>query len=93
MIKGQCQCGAVKFRYEGELTKTIICHCKDCQIAQRSAFAFNSPIDKRLVTFEHGKDALKEFFSSPNKGEFKHEVRQFQKPYDNQQAEQISLMV
>ncbi|WP_099476293.1 restriction endonuclease subunit S [Acinetobacter pittii] len=29
----------------------------------------------------------------PIKGEFKHEVRQFQKPYDNQQAEQISLMV
>ena len=28
-----------------------------------------------------------------NHGEFKHEVRQFQKPYDNQQAEQISLMV
>ncbi len=27
------------------------------------------------------------------RGEFKHEVRQFQKPYDNQQAEQISLMV
>ena len=26
-------------------------------------------------------------------GEFKHEVRQFQKSYDNQQAEQISLMV
>lgn len=29
----------------------------------------------------------------PNGGEFKHEVRQFQKSYDNQQAEQISLMV
>lgn len=29
----------------------------------------------------------------PKDGEFKHEVRQFQKPYDNQQAEQISLMV
>ncbi len=27
------------------------------------------------------------------KGEFKHEVRQFEKSYDNQQAEQISLMV
>ncbi|OTL53009.1 fimbrial protein, partial [Acinetobacter baumannii] len=25
--------------------------------------------------------------------EFKHEVRQFEKSYDNQQAEQISLMV
>ncbi len=31
--------------------------------------------------------------TSMNPGEFKHEVRQFQKPYDNQQAEQISLMV
>ncbi len=28
-----------------------------------------------------------------NDGEFKHEVRQFEKSYDNQQAEQISLMV
>ncbi len=28
-----------------------------------------------------------------NRGEFKHEVRQFEKSYDNQQAEQISLMV
>ncbi|NAR84495.1 hypothetical protein GPS48_00010 [Acinetobacter haemolyticus] len=26
-------------------------------------------------------------------GEFKHEVRQFEKSYDNQQAEQIFLMV
>ncbi len=34
-----------------------------------------------------------ELFSRPLDGEFKHEVRQFQKPYDNQQAEQISLMV
>ncbi len=33
------------------------------------------------------------FSVHPNQGEFKHEVRQFQKPYDNQQAEQISLMV
>ncbi|WP_216071347.1 hypothetical protein, partial [Acinetobacter baumannii] len=33
------------------------------------------------------------FFLLETCGEFKHEVRQFQKPYDNQQAEQISLMV
>ncbi len=44
------------------------------------------------------KDYFKHFTQSPELccwlwGEFKHEVRQFQKPYDNQQAEQISLMV
>ncbi|OTK96298.1 fimbrial protein, partial [Acinetobacter baumannii] len=32
-------------------------------------------------------------FVFKTKGEFKHEVRQFEKSYDNQQAEQISLMV
>ncbi len=31
--------------------------------------------------------------AKPSPGEFKHEVRQFEKSYDNQQAEQISLMV
>lgn len=31
--------------------------------------------------------------TGPYVGEFKHEVRQFEKSYDNQQAEQISLMV
>lgn len=67
MIKGQCQCGAVKFRYDGELEETIVCHCKDCQRAHGTAFAFNSPIDERLFVFESGKDALKEFFSSPKK--------------------------
>ena len=34
------------------------------------------------------------FLNNPKRlGEFKHEVRQFEKSYDNQQAEQISLMV
>ena len=32
-------------------------------------------------------------YNQLKKGEFKHEVRQFEKSYDNQQAEQISLMV
>ncbi|WP_416202169.1 restriction endonuclease subunit S [Acinetobacter pittii] len=47
-----------------------------------------------VVTYQE-----KDFFSNDSHnltlklGEFKHEVRQFQKPYDNQQAEQISLMV
>ena len=36
---------------------------------------------------------LKEEGCLKYEGEFKHEVRQFEKSYDNQQAEQISLMV
>ncbi len=44
-----------------------------------------------LLDYVHRKVAHD--YSQSYLGEFKHEVRQFQKPYDNQQAEQISLMV
>lgn len=47
-------------------------------------------IHKGISTNDFGASLL---FKKMNLGEFKHEVRQFQKPYDNQQAEQISLMV
>jgi len=50
-------------------------------------------IDSEVISYlqRHG---LKISDREPkNGGEFKHEVRQFEKSYDNQQAEQISLMV
>ena len=39
------------------------------------------------------KGAITGLMNELIEGEFKHEVRQFEKSYDNQQAEQISLMV
>ncbi len=50
----------------------------------RDRASFRNNMNEQLI---HAK------FISLKLGEFKHEVRQFQKPYDNQQAEQISLMV
>ena len=50
---------------------------------------FIFPFDKILLRIYKCKYII----LSINRGEFKHEVRQFQKPYDNQQAEQTSLMV
>ncbi len=48
-------------------------------------------IDQELSS--HVTLAPLEYCYSAILGEFKHEVRQFEKSYDNQQAEQISLMV
>ena len=36
---GGCQCGAVRFRVEGELGKASICHCRMCQKAFGNFFA------------------------------------------------------
>ena len=53
---------------------------------RKGLFGSRKDFVKNKLLEINGKSQLKE-------GEFKHEVRQFQKPYDNQQAEQISLMV
>ena len=36
---GGCQCGAVRFRVEGELTHSSICHCRMCQKASGGYYA------------------------------------------------------
>lgn len=45
---GGCQCGAVRFRVEGELTRPSVCHCRMCQKAMGGpfgAFATAQPED------------------------------------------------
>lgn len=67
MLEGQCLCGRVKYRYQGEIEKTIICYCKDCQMAQGSIFAWNSPLQQSKFEITTGLKFLKEYFHSPNK--------------------------
>mgnify|MGYP000200475082 CR=1 FL=1 len=31
VIKGQCLCGALRFKIHGSLGDVIVCHCKECQ--------------------------------------------------------------
>ncbi|MER8128721.1 hypothetical protein ABS238_18835, partial [Acinetobacter nosocomialis] len=46
----------------------------------------------KIAFFESASAGYLAYRFSLSPGEFKHEVRQFEKSYDNQQAEQISLM-
>jgi hypothetical protein len=38
ILEGGCQCGAVRYRYEGEVLNIFVCHCTDCQKQSGSAF-------------------------------------------------------
>ena len=37
-VDGGCLCGAVRYKFSGDIRKHVICHCRDCQRASGSAF-------------------------------------------------------
>jgi hypothetical protein len=61
---GGCQCGAVRFRVEGELGRASLCHCRMCQKALGGPFGpfVSVPIDQ--ITWTRGERAR---FASSNK--------------------------
>ncbi|MCB1471527.1 MAG: GFA family protein [Rhodobiaceae bacterium] len=51
-LTGGCQCGAVRYRIDGELTRAHICHCRMCQKAAGNYFMplAGAPRGKVVVT-------------------------------------------
>lgn len=41
MIEGGCNCGAVRYRVEGDPMVVAQCHCRNCQRQSGSAFSVN----------------------------------------------------
>lgn len=51
-VSGGCQCGAVRFRVDGELGEASICHCRMCQKATGGLFGpyVSVPMDTLVWT-------------------------------------------
>ena len=51
-ITGGCQCGAVRFRVDGDLGESSICHCRMCQKAMGGLFGpfVSAPFDALVWT-------------------------------------------
>lgn len=47
-----CSCGQLKLIYEGEIKKTSICHCFECQKRTGSVFGFQTRLEKNKSTIE-----------------------------------------
>ena len=37
-LRGTCMCGAISWAYSGPVTRSLVCHCSDCQKATSSPF-------------------------------------------------------
>ena len=60
---GGCQCGAVRFRVEGELGRASICHCRMCQKAFGGFYGPYVATKPEQVTWTRGQPTL---FASSN---------------------------
>jgi hypothetical protein len=60
---GGCQCGAVRFRVEGELGRASICHCRMCQKAFGGFYGPYVSMKPEQVTWTRGERKL---FASSN---------------------------
>lgn len=67
VIKGGCLCGGIRYEYNGLLHELSMCHCKQCQKAQGTAFAAVCPVESAKLKFVSGTELLKEYRATPGK--------------------------
>jgi hypothetical protein len=69
-LEGGCLCGAVRYRYVGELGGALgavtECHCVQCRKVQGGAAAV-APIQAAGLAFSQGEDQIAVYESSPGK--------------------------
>ncbi|MBF9045259.1 aldehyde-activating protein [Rhodobacterales bacterium HKCCE4037] len=61
LTSGQCLCGAVTFRIEGDFQGFFLCHCGRCRKDTGSAHAANLFSSTATLTWLSGRDYIREF--------------------------------
>lgn len=54
IFTGQCHCGGVRFRIEGEAVGVVVCHCRDCQQMHGNANAMVAAPAKAVAIEDSG---------------------------------------
>ena len=55
---GQCRCGGVRFRADGDPIVTMACHCTGCQRMTASAFSLSALYPSRNVAVVQGEPVI-----------------------------------
>lgn len=64
--EGGCQCGAVRYRLNGDPIMLVVCHCTECQRQSGSAFGMSLAVKKS--EFELLQGTLKRWERSSHSG-------------------------
>lgn len=66
---GGCQCGAIRYQFEGSVPAAYACHCGECKKQSASAFSMSIPMQYEALRVE-GK--VSSFESKAFSGKVKH---------------------
>ena len=58
MLRGSCECGAVRYRVEDAFGYAMNCHCSRCRAATGSAFKAFAGIEREKLEVTEGADRL-----------------------------------
>ena len=58
MLRGSCECGAVRDRVEDAFGSAMDCHCSRCRAATGSAFKAFAGIEREKLEVTEGADRL-----------------------------------
>ena len=65
-LAGGCQCGAVRFRVEGEIGRASVCHCRMCQKAFAAPYGALVTVRQDQLAWTRGRRSR---FPSSNKAQ------------------------
>jgi hypothetical protein len=54
-LEGGCLCGAVRYKYSGEILRHAVCHCRDCQRVTGSVFHCGVVVAKQGFVVTRGQ--------------------------------------
>src|SRR5699024_8347539 len=67
VLTGGCLCGRIRYAIHAPLAPIQICYCRQCQKAQGTPFASNTPVATTSFEFIAGQALLREYESSAGK--------------------------
>ena len=63
MIRGECLCGEVRYRIDGNVSSVWLCHCTKCRKTSGSAFSAVALCRSENFAWQHGEELVSEYVS------------------------------
>ena len=64
VVRGWCQCGAVRYRVNAPALELYHCHCSMCRRSHGTLFASYATVPREALVVEMGEEVLRSFSSS-----------------------------